>query len=49
MKEARNLPPRLKPRKDEVLDIKQPKPQRQKSVQPADSRVRYAGTSRPQR
>ena len=49
MKDDRNLPPRLRPRKDEARRMKQPKPPRAAGVPSAESRVRYAGTSRPQR
>ena len=49
MKIGDNLPPRLRPKKDQARGLKPLKPPRKLGIQPSESRVRYAGTSRPQR
>lgn len=48
MKTGENLPPRIKPKKGEMRDIKE---RRRMMVSPPGgmSRIRYAGTSRPQK
>lgn len=48
MKLAKNLPPKLKPKKDQVLAMKG-RPTRRDGSSFFQSRIPYAGTARPKR